>query len=70
MEAIMRCAHCETRSIELDMTVTDGQTVTLISCGCTRQWFKGGQAVSLGEVMTAVPRRRPRAPYRGALQAA
>ena len=55
----MTCTHCDSKPIEVGMTVTDGHRLILRSC-CTPQWFCDGQAVPLSQVIQLMPRRARR----------
>jgi len=55
----MTCTHCDSKPIEVGMTVADGHTLTLRSC-CRPQWFCDGEAVALSAVLHLIPRRARR----------
>jgi hypothetical protein len=56
----MTCVHCDSKPIEVGMTVTDGRQLTLRSC-CRPQWFCDGEAVAFSTVVHLIPKRRRRA---------
>jgi hypothetical protein len=48
------------RPVFIEMTGTDGVTLTLRSC-CIPQWFRDGQPVHREDALAVIPKRRPRA---------
>ena len=58
-EGVMTCTHCDTKPIEVGMTVVDGHRLTLRSC-CSPQWYCDGEAVALPTVLAMMPRRTRR----------
>ena len=60
----MTCTHCDSKPVEVGMTVTDGRRLTLRSC-CQPQWFCDGEAVALSTVLELIPRRARRIRRRG-----
>ena len=58
-EGFMTCVHCDSKAIEVGMTVTDGRQLTLRAC-CRPQWFCDGEAVALSTVLELIPKRRRR----------
>ena len=54
----MRCEFCDTRCVDVEMTMRCDR-VTLRSCGCSRRWYKNGTPINLDEVLATVPGRRP-----------